>query len=142
MSKDALSAYMNSSMNLRSSRQQELDVLHKINAGLAHAMLDPGKREDFHNALLRNQRMWNIFVVAMAEEDHPYSIELRAELISFGMWVNRHTQKVLREGADIKPLITLNKDLILGMTAKTAPVAEQQPIAPLVAGYKPQGEVA
>jgi len=113
-----ISSYQNSSLALKSSRQQEVEMLNRINAEFARALNQPDNVIDYNNALLRNQRVWNIFLVALTDENHPYPTALKAELISLGIWVNRQTQKAISDRDEVQSLISLNQSIIAGLSPK------------------------
>lgn len=111
-----ISSYQNTSLALKGSRQQESEMLTRINTELIRAASKPENVADYNNALLRNQRIWNIFLVALTDENHPYPITLKAELISLGIWVNRQTQKAISSRQEVDGLIALNRDIIEGLS--------------------------
>lgn len=112
-----ISAYQNSSLTLKSARAQEAEMLARLNADLERARSNEKRDEHYHNALIKNQRVWNVFVVALAEEGHPYPDDLKARLISLGIWVNRQTQLAINEPERIDALVSLNRDIIVGLLA-------------------------
>jgi len=116
-----ISSYQNTSLALKGSRQQEAEMLTRINTELTRALSQPDNVADYNNALLKNQRIWNLFLVALTDENHPYPVELKAELISLGIWVNRQTQNAITNWEEANDLIALNRDIIEGLSPKQNP---------------------
>jgi flagellar biosynthesis activator protein FlaF len=45
-------------------------------------------------------------------------LALRGQIISLAMWVARYSSEVLRDGADIDPLIDINRTMMEGLAAR------------------------
>jgi flagellar protein FlaF len=43
---------------------------------------------------------------------------LRGQIISLAMWVARYSSEVLREGADLEPLIDVNRTMMEGLSLR------------------------
>lgn len=43
---------------------------------------------------------------------------LRGQIISLALWVSRYSSQVLREGADIDPLIDINRTMMEGLAVR------------------------
>lgn len=143
MPHSGISSYQNASLALKTGRAQEAEMLTKINDQLKRTASQTDKLADYYHALSRNQRIWNTFLVALGDADHPYPIELKANLISLGIWVNRHTQAAISDPKEAEALIALNEDVIAGLSAR--PGASQSlpgatPDNPLSIGKQHQGE--
>ena len=140
-----ISSYQNTSLALKDSRQQEAEILIRINAELSRTVDQTDNVADYNNALLRNQRVWNIFLVALTDENHPYPTSLKAELISLSIWVNRQTQKAIAKREEADSLIALNRDVIIGLSPKWTNEnmpAEAENKSPFLSGLLDQGDVA
>ncbi|NVJ69216.1 MAG: flagellar biosynthesis regulator FlaF [Alphaproteobacteria bacterium] len=127
-----ISSYQNASLTLKDGRSQEVEALTRINAEMERTSQGDVDIQQFYQAVSKNQKIWNEFLVALAEDDHPYPVELRARLISLAIWVNRHTQTVIQTRKNVEPLVLLNKDIIAGLQARpegTAQAPGQQNIA-------------
>ncbi|HUD31181.1 MAG TPA: flagellar biosynthesis regulator FlaF [Novosphingobium sp.] len=76
-------------------------------AGLTGARLAP--------ALHRNRQAWTIFRNECAEPGNGLPAELRAGIISLGLWVDRHTSLVITGRDTIDELIAVNRAVIDGL---------------------------
>ena len=50
-------------------------------------------------------------------------VDLRAKIVSLGIWVHRYTEDVMWNGADLQPLLDINVAVIKGLTASPAQAA-------------------
>lgn len=66
-------------------------------------------------AIWENQRLWLNFVSDLSEPENALPPQLRAGLISIGLWVERHSQQVLRGMADPRPLVEVNQNIVNGL---------------------------
>lgn len=67
------------------------------------------------NALDWNRRVWQAFANDCSVEGNGLPPALRAGIISLSIFVNRHSSVVLRTGAQIDPLIDINKTVMQGL---------------------------
>ncbi|OAN52588.1 flagellar biosynthesis regulator FlaF [Sphingobium sp. TCM1] len=67
-------------------------------------------------ALHRNRRAWSTFSNLCASPDNQLPEDLRARIISIGLWVERHTSDVVRGRESIDDLIVVNRAIIEGLS--------------------------
>jgi len=72
-------------------------------------------------ALEENRRLWSVMTADCALETNELPQQLRAAIVSLGLWVIRYSSQVLRGDAEIDPLIDVNRDVMEGLAPKTAP---------------------
>jgi flagellar protein FlaF len=96
------------------SRAHEYRLFARVTAELVRASgrADPAK---LSRALNANRRLWDLLSVDCAQEANQLPHSLRAQIVSLALWVSRHTGIVLREGADIGPLIDVNRTIMVGL---------------------------
>ena len=66
-------------------------------------------------ALDANKRLWNILSADCSTPDNKLPPSLRAQIISLALWVSRYSSEVLRDGAEIDPLIDINRTMMEGL---------------------------
>ena len=67
-------------------------------------------------ALDANRRLWACSPpIAACPRIMPLAV--RGQIISLAMWVARYSSQVLREGAEIDPLIDVNRTMMEGLSA-------------------------
>jgi flagellar protein FlaF len=69
-------------------------------------------------AIDANRRLWNVLSADCAAPENQLPITLRGQIISLAMWVARYSSEVLRDGADIDPLIDINRAMMEGLVAR------------------------
>jgi flagellar protein FlaF len=62
-----------------------------------------------------NRMLWTIFQTDLAQPGNGLPDELKAQLISLAIWVQRYTSKVLFENASIDPLVSVNRSIMDGL---------------------------
>lgn len=116
----SLTAYQRARSIAETPRAMEHRLMSQItgemiaaqDAGLQHGALMP--------ALHRNREVWNTFSNMCAAADNQLPIELRANIISLALWVERYTGQVVRGQAPIADLISVNRALIEGLAPENA----------------------
>lgn len=69
-------------------------------------------------ALDANKRLWNVLSADCATAQNQLPQSLRAQIISLAMWVSKYSGEVMREGAEIDPLIDINRTMMEGLAAR------------------------
>lgn len=97
---------------LRLMREVTGEMLTAHDAGLKGALLMP--------SLYRNREMWTAFVTDCGARGNTLAIELRAKIISLGLWVDRFTSDVVAGRESIMELITVNRTIMEGLGGSAA----------------------
>jgi len=87
-------------------------VTRALMAASEAAASDIGARMD---ALDWNRRLWSVLAADCASPGNQLPAQLRANIISLSLWVNRHTSAIMRNEADFGPLIDVNKMMMQGL---------------------------
>lgn len=112
----SIQAYQRAATQADSPRELEYRAFGLATAGLMRA-----KEEGRANlgalaaALDQNRRLWNMLAADCALDGNQLPAPLRASIVSLAMWVARHSSQVLREGAEIEPLIEVNRTIMEGL---------------------------
>jgi flagellar biosynthesis regulator FlaF len=98
-------------------RKVEAWGLMKAATGLENACKDPENDESLREALRLNQVLWTIIQTAVLEDDCPLPPELRENVITLSVLVDRTTFSCLGDlDRDKVPfLINLNRQLAMGL---------------------------
>lgn len=112
----SIQAYQRAATQAESPRELEYRAFGAVTAGLVRAQ-EQGRADlgALAEALDANNRLWNLLSADCATEGNQLPRQLRAQIISLALWVSRHTSQVLREGADIEPLIDINRTMMEGL---------------------------
>ena len=120
----SIQAYQNTAKRTESPRQTEYRAFAVATRALIDAASLPateiGRRGE---ALSQNRRLWSLLAVDCAAEGNQLPQALRAQIISLSMFVDRHSSKVLREGAPFEVLIEINRTIMQGLSPAVAAAA-------------------
>ncbi|MDB5406664.1 MAG: flaF [Rhodospirillales bacterium] len=81
-------------------------------------------------ACFLNNQLWSALAVDLALPDNGLPNELKARLISLALWVQRYTPQVMQGSAPADPLISVNRNILDGLT--TMPPSPDRAPAPQV----------
>ncbi len=117
-----IDAYKRTMNQTQSSRDAEYRLLGQVTAALIAAKdilpaakADPVKMAKVADALSWNKQVWDVFVEEAAAEDNRLPKELRAAIVSLGIWVTRETLSAIDSDGAIEALIAVNKDIMKGL---------------------------
>ncbi|MCH8685093.1 flagellar biosynthesis regulator FlaF [Pedomonas mirosovicensis] len=127
----SLQAYRRIQQVAESPRQTEYRLFAQVTGALIKAQETKATGGALMEALDWNRRLWSTLSTDCGSPENKLPKELRAQIISLGLWVNRYTSEVMRNKADIDALIDVNKAIMegLAMQAQIAAQANPQPIS-------------
>ena len=112
----SVQAYQRSVSRSEDPRSTEYRLLGQVTQALIEAR--SLKRHEFTklaDALDWNRRVWQAFANDCSVENNGLPPALRAGIISLSIFVTRHSSVVLRSGAQIDPLIDINRTVMQGL---------------------------
>jgi flagellar protein FlaF len=120
----SIQAYQRVSRQGETPRDAEYRAFGMATAGLVRAR-DAGRTRlgEIADALDLNRRLWSLLAMDCAHPDNKLDMKLRAQIISISLFVDRHTSAVLREGAEIDPLIDINRSMMEGLRGPSGAIA-------------------
>lgn len=65
-----------------------------------------------------NRKLWNVLAADCSLPENRLPLQLRGQIISLALWVARYSSAVLRDDADIEPLIDINRAMMEGLAAR------------------------
>lgn len=96
------------------------DIEYRLFARVTNSLMtnqDP-KTTGFIQAIDWNRRLWLTLQSDLADEGNRLPKELRAQLISLSIWVDKHSRKAMRGEETIQPLIDVNRAIMEGLATK------------------------
>ena len=112
----SVQAYQQAAARAESPRDIEYRLFGQVTRALMTASEtaaeEIGARMD---ALDWNRRLWSVLAADCATPSNQLPVQLRANIISLSLWVNRHTSAIMRNEADFGPLIDVNKMMMQGL---------------------------
>lgn len=127
----SLQAYRRVQQVAESPRQTEYRLFAQVTGSLIRAKETQATGGALMESLDWNRRLWSALSTDCSMPENALPKELRAQIISLALWVNRYTSEVMRGKGDIDALIDVNKAIMegLAMQAQLAAQAAPQPIA-------------
>ncbi|MGB3721384.1 MAG: flagellar biosynthesis regulator FlaF [Pacificimonas sp.] len=111
----SLSAYAQARSAAESPRASEYRLMAEVTGALALAQTQAMRGEALVQALDANRRLWSALAFDCSQEDNALPQNLRAQIISLGLWVSRYASEVARGTGDIDDLIAVNRSVMEGL---------------------------
>lgn len=120
-------AYKRTIRQTATPRDVEYRLLAQVTAALMRAkdaraasVRDPRRMAEVMDALNWNNQVWDAFVEDVGTEGNMLPRELRAAIVSLGIWVTRETALVTSGEGDIDALIAVNRAIMRGLNPGVA----------------------
>jgi flagellar biosynthesis activator protein FlaF len=107
-------AYRKSSAAAENPIQTEYRIFAEITRELEAAAFGKDAAKQI-KAVYRNSQLWLTLQADLVSDENHMDIELKAGLISLAIWVGKYTSPALKIGADLTPLIAVNKQIMEGL---------------------------
>jgi flagellar protein FlaF len=114
----SIKAYQRAATQADSPRELEYKAFGQVTAGLIRVKEEKPPAPVVAEALDANRRLWNVLSADCSIPGNQLPLELRGQIISLALWVARYSSEVLRDGADIDPLIDVNRTMMEGLAAR------------------------
>lgn len=108
-------AYQQTTRQTATPRGLEYRLLGEVTAAMLAAEREPADRHAKTRALLWNKKVWDNFMLELSEDNNALPRQLRAALVSLGIWVTRETYRVMDELDSATSLIDINKEIMQGL---------------------------
>jgi flagellar protein FlaF len=114
----SIKAYQRAATQAENPREIEYRAFGHVTAGLVRVREQGMPAPTIAEALDANRRLWNLLSADCSAPGNQLPMTLRGQIISLALWVSRYSGAVLREGADIEPLIDINRTMMEGLAAR------------------------
>lgn len=128
-------AYQQSQNATQNPRDVEYRLLGQVTAAMiaaqevwAESKANIDYKKQVVDAALWNRNVWSAFRTDLLDEGNQLPKELKAQLISISLFIERETNEVMTNEADFEALIDINQQIIEGLRPQqgaTAPATEQ-----------------
>ncbi|MGR3452368.1 flagellar biosynthesis regulator FlaF [Pseudooceanicola sp.] len=76
-------------------------------------------------ALMENQKLWIALRDDLASDGNGLPPQLRAQLLSIALWVERQTLQVVGGKPGLQPLIEVNQSILAGLSRAQSPMGDR-----------------
>ena len=114
----SIKAYQRAATQADTPRDLEYRAFGQVTAGLVRVMEEKAALTAVAEAIDANRRLWNVLSADCAAPENKLPLTLRGQIISLAFWVARYSSEGLRDGADIEPLIEINRVMMEGLAAR------------------------
>ncbi len=133
-------AYQQSQNTTQNPRDVEYRLLGQVTAAMIAAQevfeaskADVKLKKQVVDAALWNRNVWSAFRSDLLNEGNQLPKELKAQLISISLFIERETNEIMNGDADFEALIDINQQIIEGLRPNpAAQAAAPQPDMPPV----------
>lgn len=113
-----IKAYQRAATSAETPRELEYRAFGLVTAGLVRLQNNQCAPDEKAHALNENRRLWSILSADCSLPENQLPLSLRAQIISLALWVARYSSEVLRNGAEVEPLIDVNRSMMEGLAAR------------------------
>ena len=114
-------AYSPQTSALRIGRSAEHQLFSESTLRLRRTAANlPHGFSDFAEAIHANRAIWTHFATQVADDENALSEDLRSRIFYLSEFTSFHSSKVLKNEADIGPLIEINTAIMRGLSATKA----------------------
>lgn len=100
----------------KSARDREREAIKAAIAMLVKAKAHGASSPEAFKATALVRRLWTIFLADLSHDENALPPELRASLISIGMWMCRESERIDRgESSSFDGLIEINNIIVEGL---------------------------
>ncbi len=114
----SIKAYQRAATQAETPRELEYRAFGQVTAELVRIKQEQSSAGGLADALAGNRRLWSMLSADCALPENRLPLTLRGQIISLALWVVRYSGEVLRDGADIEPLIDINRTMMEGLAAR------------------------
>lgn len=131
----SITAYKRTITQTENPRQIERRVFANVTAELETNSMDFDSSMDsmeklnilsggLRDTLSQNQKIWQTIRSDLVNPGNALAPDLKAGLISLALWVESHTNDVLKGQKKVKPLLDVNRSIIRGLEGNPMHVME------------------
>ena len=127
----SLQAYQRAAEHAEGPKQTEFRLFGLVTRALVDAsQADESDLSGRMRALHWNRRLWTTLAGDCASPANGLPMDLRANIISLSIWVDKHTSDVMQKKLSIQPLIDVNRIIMQGLSGQAAAARDAQTGAP------------
>jgi len=114
----SIKAYQRAATQADEPRDLEYRAFGQVTAALVRVKDEKPPMPAVLEAVDANRRLWNVLSADCSTAENRLPLALRGQIISLALWVARYSSEVLRNGAEVDPLIDINRTMMEGLAAR------------------------
>ena len=99
----------------QNGRDLEYRLLAQVTGALIKAQGGKVSLQDRLNAILRNEKVWGVFLADLNDPNNGLPRDLKGAIASLALWVMNETRLVLDTDAPLDYLILINRQIMAGL---------------------------
>lgn len=112
----SIRAYQRAATQADTPRELEYRAFGQATAALVRVKEEKLSLAEMAAALDANRRLWSVLSTDCSVPENKLPLALRGQIISLALWVARYSSQVLRDGAEVDPLIDVNRTMMEGLS--------------------------
>jgi len=100
---------------VQNGRDLEYRLLAQVTGALIRARDEAVSLQERLNAVLRNEKVWNVFLADLSHPENGLPRNLKGAIASLALWVMRETRLILDTDAPLDDLILINRQIMAGL---------------------------
>ncbi len=118
----SVAAYQRASQNSENTKQTEYRAFAIFTRALEEAEAEGPIA--VVKAVADNRQLWLTLQIDLASTENQLPKELRAQLLSIAIWVNKYSVPAMKSEASLDPLISVNKQIMEGRRGAPKPASQ------------------
>lgn len=111
----SVAAYQQANLQSEDPRQTEYRIFALFTRALEEA--EQKGPQAVVKAVADNRQLWITLQMDLADDGNSLPVEVRAQLLSLAIWVNRYSPDAMKSKVPLDPLINVNKSIMDGLRA-------------------------
>jgi len=114
----SIKAYQRAATQAENPRELEYRAFGHVTAQLVRVKDERPPPAEVAEALEANRKLWSVLQADCSVPENTLPLALRGQIISLALWVSRYSSDVIRSGAEVDPLIDINRAMMEGLAAR------------------------
>ena len=110
-----VTAYQKAQRAAENPRRTEYRLFGQVTGALIDAQSAGAQGIKLIDAIDWNRRMWSTLAIDCMDNGNKLPKEVRAQIVSLSLWVNKYSSEVMQKGASLEPLIEINRTIMQGL---------------------------
>ena len=110
-----VTAYQKAQRAAENPRNTEYRLFGQVTGALMEAQSAGAQGPSLIDAIDWNRRMWSTLAIDCMDKANKLPKEVRAQIVSLSLWVNKYSSEVMQRGASLDPLIEINRTIMQGL---------------------------